>query len=505
MRRFLYLLLPLIGLTSCEDFLTREPLVETTEANFYRNEADAIAAVNAAYDALQFEATPDFHFRWMFGDVVSDDAIKGGSGPNDIPELGRLENFRGTAANALVESEWAENYRGIYRANLVLVNVPNIEMDEVKKAQILGEASFIRAYFYYYLNIMFGGVPMVTEPLAPEEYNLARSTPEEIWGLIESDLTSAIASLPTRSEYPLSDQGRITKGAAQALYVKALLWQERFAEAESVANDIITSGEYMLEPVYASIWTLQGENGPGSVFEIQYMSESNGDWGRFQEGTLTNVFQRARGQYNGYGFNIPTQDLVDAYENGDPRLDATIFMEGDIMGDRGVFSIGATGQPHPYYARKYFLNQADEASTGDTQVNGPSNDRVIRYADVLLMHAEAAAMNGNAAGALASLNAVRARARGNNANILPDVQTTNTDDLMAAIRQERRVELALEGHRFFDLVRWGIADQELDAVIDYHGDPVDETNYDPSIHSLFPIPQSQIDATNGAITQNPGY
>jgi len=143
---------------------------------------------------------------------------------------------------------------------------------------------------------------------------------------------------------------------------------------------------------YANIFTNSGENGPGSVFEIQYMNASGGNWGRnnANEGTFTNVFQRARGQFEGYGFNLPTQDFVDEFEANDPRLGHTVFQVGDEMGDRGVFTLEATGFPHLYYPKKYFLNASDEAPFGDPAPNGPSNDRVIRYADLLLFHAEAA-------------------------------------------------------------------------------------------------------------------
>ena len=303
-----------------------------------------------------------------------------------------------------------------------------------------------------------------------------------------------------KSEYTLDDLGRITKGAARGLLTKTYLWQEKWGLAEDTANDIIISGEYYLESDYANIFTTAGENGPGSVFEIQYMTESGGNWGEnnANEGSFTNVFTRARGQFNGFGFNIPTQDLVDAFflENAnaeDPRLRSTVFREGDMMGDRGVFTKDATGYPHDYYAKKYFNSQSEEASFGDPVANGGSNDRVIRYSDVLLMHAEAAAKNGNEPGARMSLELVRERARGGNPNILPEV-TSSGQALIDAIYHERRVELALEGHRFFDLVRTGRAVEELGAL-----------GYQDGIHNLFPIPSSQILVTNGSITQNPGY
>lgn len=483
-----------LGLSSCQkEFLEKSPLIGITEENFYRTDADAIAAVNAAYAALQFELSPAGHFRWFWGDIMSDDSEKGGSGDNDVNELLQLETFKGPANTDLLEAEWGANFEGIYRANVVLEKVPPIEMDEKLKSRILGEAKFIRAWFFYNLVTVFGGVPKVDHLLAASEYNMPRSSADEIWSLVEQDLTEAIPALPLRSEYPLADMGRITKGAAQALLVKTYLWRQKWQQAQSVAEEVINSSEYFLAPDYSTIFTEEGENGPESIFEIQYMNASGGNWGKnaANEGTFTNVFQRPRGQFEGFGFNIPTQDLVNDFiqgENEDPRLKSTVFREGDPMGDRGIFSKEATGGfPHDYYPKKYFNNKADEAPFGDPVPNGSSNDRVIRYADLLLMHAEAAWHNGQEEPARTSLNEVRQRVG------LAGVTATG-DALLQAIYRERRLELALEGHRFFDLVRTGRAAAELGPL-----------GFQTGVHEIFPIPASQIQATNGALTQNPGY
>lgn len=485
----------------CGDkFLDKSPLVGVTSENFYQTKEDAIAGVNAAYAALQFELTPAAHFRWFWGDVMSDDSDKGGSGDNDGFELLLLETFQGQSNNEMIESEWKASYQGIYRANVVLEKVPGIEMDETLKARILAEAKFIRAYFFYNLVTMFGDVPKADHVLAPSEFNIPRSPASEIWALITRDLTEAIPVLPLKSEYTSDDLGRITKGAARGLLTKVYLWQEEWGLAEDVANDIIISGEYFLESNYANIFTTSGQNGPGSVFEIQYMTESGGNWGEnnANEGTFVNVFQRPRGQFSGFGFNLPTQDFVDAFfledpSNEDPRLASTIFRIGDELGDRGILTTEATGFPHIYYPKKYFNSLSEEASFGDPVANGGSNDRVIRFADVLLMHAEAAAKNNNESGARTSLERVRSRARGGNPTILPEV-TSSGQALLDAIYHERRVELGLEGHRFFDLVRTGRAESVLGSM-----------GYVQGIHNLFPIPSSQILVTNGAITQNNGY
>ncbi len=491
---YLILLTFSFAIVSCEkDFLEKSPIVGTTEENFYRTEEDAIAAVNAAYASLQFQLSPAGHFRWMWGDIMSDDSEKGGSGDNDVNDLLQLETFKGPANTDLIEAEWGADYEGIYRANIVLEKVPPIEMDEELKARILGEAKFIRAWNFYNLVTMFGGVPLADHVLAPSEYNMPRATADEVWNLIEQDLTEAAAVLWVRSEYPLSDLGRITKGAAQSLLVKTYLWREKWTEAKTTAEAIINSNEYRLVADYADIFPLYGENNEESIFEIQYMNASGGNWGKnnANEGTFTNVFTRARGQFAGYGFNIPTQDFVDEFfEEGfeDPRLESTVFRVGDEMGDRGTFTIDATGGfPHLYYPKKYFNNKSEDAPFGDPNPNGGTNDRVIRYADVLLMHAEAAYHVGDEVAARSSLNLVRNRVQ------IPEIDASGTA-LLDAIYRERRLELGLEAHRFFDLVRTGRAPQVLSGL-----------GFTTGVHELFPIPQSQIQATNGSLTQNPGY
>lgn len=476
-----------------KDFLDRKPIVGNTADNFYKTEEDAIAAVNAAYATLQFELSPAGHFRWFWGDIMSDDSEKGGSGQNDVVELTRLETFQGPVNTDLLESEWNADYEGIYRANVVLEKVPAIEMDEQLKNRILAEAKVIRAWFYYNLNAMFGGVPLVDKVLAPSEYNTPRSDAATIWAFVEKDLTEAISDLPVRSAYAPGDLGRVTKGTAQALLAKVYLYQQKFAEARQQTQAVIQSGEYRLENQYGFIFTTAGENNPESVFEIQYMNASGGNWGKnaANEGTFTNVFQRARGQFAGYGFNIPTQDFVDEFfKEGfeDPRLQFTVFRVGDQMGDRGLFTLeNAGGFGYLYHPRKYFANLSEDAPLGDPNVNGGSNDRVIRYADVLLMDAEAAAKTGDEGGALTSLNLVRNRVG------IPEI-TSGGDALLQAIYRERRIELGLEGHRFFDLVRTGRAAAVLGPL-----------GFKDGINHVFPIPASEIQLSNGVLTQNNGY
>ncbi len=489
-------ILALCCLASCsDDFLQKDPVIGQVEENFYKSESDAIAAVNAAYAALQFELTPAGHFRWFWGDIMSDDSSKGGEGDNDQFLLKQLEEFQGPTNTEYLQAEWEADYEGIYRANIVLERVPPIDMNAELKARILAEARFIRAYFHYNLTTLFGNVPLVDRVLSPEEYSIAQSNSDELLDFIESDLLLAIDDLSLRSEYSSEDIGRITKGAARGLLAKTYAYRNKWQEAKGILDDLIASNQYMLESDFSFIFTEAGENCAESIFEIQYMNASGGNWGRnnANEGTFSNVFQRARGQFEGFGFNIPSQDLVDEFfdaaGNEDPRLVSTVFRVGDEMGDRGIFTKDATGnQPHDYYTKKTFNRKDEEAPFGDTAPNGGSNDRVIRYADMLLLFAEAAYHTGDEAAAIDAVNQVRARVG------LGELPGLSGASLLDRIYKERRIELAMEGHRFIDLVRTGRAADVLGPL-----------GYQEGIHNFLPIPDLEINKSNGVYQQNPGY
>lgn len=504
----LFAILTLGGCT--KDFLDRQPYIGSSASNFYQTPGDAEAAVIACYAPLQVEISDGVHFRWYFGDIVSDDADKGGSGDTDSPDLLQFAEFAGDPSSAIVLGEWKTAYKGIAYCNIALENIPSIEMDDFDKAALLGEARFLRAFWYFNLVTTFGGVPLITKPLAPSEYAQPRATSDEIWDLIISDLEQAAADLPERSAYNASETGRATRGAANALLAKTYLYlgtdwsscRQRCEEVFPAIIDIsLDDGEYFLDANYGNIFTEDGENGSGSIWEIQYANNSGGNWGAqfWSEGSYTNVWQRARGNFNGYGFNLPTQDFVDEFETWeevigldtitktDPRLGYTVFKFGDNAAGWDELSEETTGMPHPFYARKYFNPEGELAPFGDPNPNGGSNDRVIRLADVILMHAEACYHLGDFTAAIESLNMIRNRA------FVPEVsESLSGQDLLDAIYHERRVELGLEGHRFFDLVRQGRAAEELEGFV-------------PGKSELFPIPTAEITLSNGALTQNPGY
>ena len=504
--------LTVMTLAGCaKDFLDRQPYVGSSASNFYQSASDAEAAVIACYAPLQVEISDGVHFRWYFGDIVSDDADKGGSGDTDGPDLLQFAEFAGDPASTMVLGEWKTAYKGIAYCNIALDNIPPIEMDEFEKAALLGEARFLRAYWYFNLVTTFGGVPLVTTTLAPSEYAQPKAPEEDIWNLIVADLEQAAADLPVRGAYGPSETGRATRGAANALLAKTHLyrgndWSACRQRCEEVFPALISpalaDGEYFLDANYGNIFTEAGENGSGSIFEIQYSNTSGGNWGAqfWSEGSYTNVFQRARGDFSGYGFNLPTQDFFDEFETWeetigdttitkvDPRRGYTIYKLGETASDWGELNQVTTGMPHQYYARKYFNSRAErDAALGDPNPNGGSNDRVIRLADVILMHAEACYHLGDYASAVKSVNMVRNRAA------VPEIdEFTVGQALLDAIYHERRVELGLEGHRFFDLVRQGRAAEVLEGFV-------------PGKSEVFPIPTAEITLSNGVLTQNDGY
>jgi hypothetical protein len=472
-------------LAGCGSLLDKEPTGVESSTNFLKTESQAILATNAVYDAAAWRFSQEI-FEWFLGDVVSDDAEKGGESAADWAELQQLKDFRGNAANSISFGRWSELYQGVYRANVVIERVPTINMEAKLRARLVGEAKFLRAFFYFQLVKTFGGVPLVTRPLNPTEYCQARAPIQAVWAQIETDLKEASEALPEKSAYPASEMGRATKGAANALLAKAYIFQSKWAEAMASSATVIQSGEYDLQPNYADIFKRANENGIESIFEIQHVQIATSDYGDLNEGQETSIYQGSRNAtyFTGWGFNLPTQDFVDEFESNDPRLKATVIFDGDILyegtpaqqkADNGASTTG-------YAARKYLYEYqpiVPEVS------NSPANWRSIRFADVLLFHAEAANEMGNATASLESLNRVRKRAS------MPPVTVTGKEELRNAIYHERRVELGLEGHRFFDLVRQGRAD-----------DVLGKNGFVAGKHEYFPIPQLELDVCE-KIVQNP--
>ncbi|MCX6233615.1 MAG: RagB/SusD family nutrient uptake outer membrane protein [Bacteroidetes bacterium] len=490
-----YLLIPaltfLLVLPGCEKFLEKEPQGELTQESYPTTQADALLATNAAYASLR---------EWFYHsggypilDIMSDDARKG-SNPNDqLSYVGPYDNFTITPTQDGLDRWWSALYEGIKRANVVIEKVPLIQMDADLQNRYLAEARFVRGLIYFDLVRAWGGVPLVTTLTPP--LKLSRASQEEIYNLIVQDLLYAIDILPEKSEYAATDMGRATKGAAKALLAKVYLFRHDFVNAEKYALEVITSNEYGLEPVFVNANSVDGNNGIESVFEIGALQLEGTENGGDQYANTQGV----RGTPNrGWGFNRPSINLRNSFEAGDPRYKGTVINLGDTLD--GVVILGDGTTPDVTYDEQ---NNIIEIECYNRKVWVPGNNtitqwghhrRVIRYADVLLMAAEALNENNKPTEALVYLNMVRARARQGNNFILPDITVTNQTQLKDLILNERRLELAMEGHRFWDLVRTGKASAVLGPL-----------GFITGKHELLPIPQNEIDISQGTLTQNPNW
>ncbi|VBB48380.1 RagB/SusD domain-containing protein [uncultured Paludibacter sp.] len=518
MKKNIYItLMALISFTSCNDWLLEPAPGRTKLEDFFTSGGTAIQAVNAAYVPLMWEFNNTYFPEWFIGDVVSDDALKGGQSLTDMASVYDMENFKTNANNDFLLEFYRAQWQGIERCNLALENIPPLATDstmsESVKQRLLGEARFLRALYYFRLVRVFGGVPKVEKTLMlASEWKQPRATADEIYELIINDLQEANKGLWKKSAYPAEELGRVTKGAAQAMLLKANLYTHNYSEAKRWGDSIMISNEYSLCPNYADNFTLAGENGPESVFEIQYMEDPTSDYGEgngYSRGTFTVILTRSRSSKlgGGWGFNKPTQNLYNEYETGDPRRDVTIFNPSDAQIETPSQEIYLGSR---YLNRKYMIMNADGSLYPLTHPSrGPINNKVIRYADVLLMYAEACCETNNLIPAKNALEQVRSRVRGTSA-ILPafpyGTYGDNQDDLRKAIRHERRVELAMEGHRWFDLCRWGVAKQVMDA---YKATETTEAKNEMDTfvagkHELMPIPSKERDL-NPLMDQNPEY
>ena len=478
----------LVITTGCEDFLQKDPQGELTQEAFPVTASDALLATNAVYVTVRTWAYHSGGYPIL--DIMSDDAHKG-SNPNDqLPTVGPYETFTHTTTQDGLDRWWSALYEGIKRANVVIEKVPSINMNEQLRNRYIAEASFLRGLFYFDLVRAFGGVPRVTSTTPATK--TPRSTDAEIYELIISDLEFAAQHLPEKSLYGPDDAGRATKGAAKSLLARVCLFMGDYKNVEKYALEVIASDEYDLEDDFADANGKNGEHGIESVFEIGAM-EVEGAGGNQYANT-----QGVRGSPNrGWGFNRPSLDLRYSFEEGDPRLDATIIDLGETLD--GIFIIGDGTTPDVVVVNGIVTevecyNQKVWYPGTNTITQWGHNRRLIRYADVLLMAAEALNENDKPGDALPLLNEVRERARGGNGSILPDVTVTEKNALRNAILEERRHELALEGHRFWDLVRTGRA-----AIV------LGPLGFQTGKHELLPIPQNEIDISQGSLQQNPNW
>ncbi len=465
-----------LSLTACkEQFLDLSPVSAVGTTSFYKTQSDMLAALSAGYGALQ--SSGQYGQNYIYAELPSDDTRPVLSG--SVTDQDEFDKFYLRTTNPFLLTRWSDSYRGIYRTNSIIDRLAGVTMDETLKKRIGGEAQFLRALMYFNLVRSFGGVPLViteiTDPL--QGYTYGRAPVADVYVQITKDLTEAEAALPER--YTGADIGRATRGAAKALLGKELLTQRKYAEAATKLKEVIDANTFSLMPNYADLFKTANKNNRESIFEIQYKKGNLGEGSNWANQYAPENSGNAVIQFGGSGNNQVTTDLENAYEPGDIRKNISFATSyTNAQGNKVDY----------YYIRKYL---------DPPTVNNDSEDNwyVLRYADVLLMYAEALNETGQTAAALPYLNQVRKRVG------LADKVITAQADLRLAIEQERRVELAFEGHRWFDLVRTGRALPVLQAKAAAIGikTAITENNL------LFPIPQSQIDINPDKIKQNPGY
>ncbi len=477
--------------TQCSsDFLDKAPLDTINTSNYPTNAAELVTLVNGAYQPLQWPKL--YNLRMWTSDIMAGNSIVGAGGGTDGIETQDMSNFVTSTDNQGVLDIWRGPWPGILRSNIVLSVAPDLTIDEKIKNRSMGEAYFLRAHYYFILVRYFGDVPLITNPGSSDtDLFPSRVSKNLVYEQIISDLEKAAQLLPNKSEYSGSDIGRANKGAALGELAEVYLtlgnnWQK--------VVDLTTQVEglgFGLNDNYADNFNPATENSKESLFEVQY--ESNGGysfWDNENQASWTSPFMGPRGSNfvgGGFGWNQPTQEFVDSYEANDSRKDVTIFYDGAPTFDGKTYQ---TSYSTTSYNVRKFLVPLSVSSSYD---NSPLNFPILRFSTILLMKAEALNELGLTSQAEIPLNKVRNRA--GLANIATGL---SKDQFREKVLHERRIELAFEGQRWFDLVRVLNGQYGLDFL---HS--IGRTNATTK-HLLFPIPQIERDR-NPKLTQNTGY
>lgn len=481
-----FLLLATVTITvSCsEDFINEDPPYTIDSENYFNSEADYNKALIGAYEMLN--AT---YINVMLGEIASDNTVSGGESATDVIGMQQIDEMTHNSVNANLKDVWNWTSAGVQRCNYILEFKDKTDFSG--KNQIIAETRFLRAYYRFELVKFFGGIPLKGDERfeLDDEKIIPRSSIQDVYASIESDLLYAIDNLNATAP----QVGRATKGAAQALLGKVFLYQNKFAQSASVLEQIIVNNSYSLVSNYNTIFENNNENNTESVFEIQYTDAQGASFDCLQcsKGNVAVGFNGIRNYSGpffdgGYSFNLPTQASYDAYEVGDNRRDVAIL--NIVTWSAANNASYGTGYKHTgFYNRKYIARQGD-LNKGDQNLTNPNNYRAIRYADVLLMAAEAFNRSGNDTKGRDYLNLVRRRAFGDTNHDISASGAALTDFIWA----ERKLELMGEGHRFFDLVRTNKAATSI-------------TGFISGRHELFPIPLEEIQFSNGNWTQNPNY
>ena len=547
-------------LVSCsDDFTDINPVGALSDASLQNATGVDLLLVGAysMLDGIRQNHGADWHIAadnwWM--DVLADDAHKG-STDGDQADLLALELYTWDTTNPYLENNWRAIFAGINRSNSV-INLINTSEDPSLFTVEMAQARFLRGHYNFELQKKWVNVPYISdENFAASEFNQPNSGP--IWSQIEADFAYAAANLPVSRGGTYSEPGKPIRSTAFAYHGKAMLYQSKWSEALTSLENTINSGDYALASDYFSNWRSDGENGPGMVFAIQFAADGGQSFQGNRGGTLNMPIGPMTGGLC-CGFYQPTQNLANAFQtdsnglplsnwassdiandagietaepftphagNLDPRIDYTIARRGVEFNGFGTFTgkenirASFTDISGPYMTKKNFYTAGDDSNRGTggwgEQRTG-INYHIIRYADVLLMAAEAAAESGDLEKARGYVNQVRLRAKNSptadsGPNYVIDTYNSPWTDASAArtaVRHERRIELGVEGHRLFDLRRWGNMVETLNTYIQHEGRTIPpfaaRVNAVSSKHTALPIPLNAIDSSEGALTQNPGH
>lgn len=486
-------MLIMLFISGCnKDFLDRKPLTATLDD---LNQGGLEGQIYGLYGAIRNGDVAGQAFGgipWLaIHGFRADDSEKGSSAADGADWGVIYDEFQYVKDHWSSSIYWDQHYVLIGQANTALQLADSLKLTDAASTVNIAEAKFFRAFAYFDLVRTFGEVPKINFRIYnPSDAKKPKATVAEIYALIDADLNYAIANLP--QTWPAKYTGRLTNAAAKSLAAKTQLYRQNWSGALTLCQQVISSGKYALTSDYTKIFREEGENNAESIWEIQAYIGANGNdnyysWYGIAQGV------RGSGEWDlGWGWNVPTQSLVDSYAAGDARKDATILYSGQSDGYYGrtipgsVFDVPAGPLPRKYWNKKVYPEPAMQTQTANRQA-GWVNQREIRYADVLLMAAEASNETGASAQATTLVNQIRSRAG------LAAITYTSQAQMRTAIKAERRAELAMEGERFYDLVRWNDAATVLGGA-----------GYQAK-HKFYPLPQAAIDFSGGILVQNPDY
>ena len=532
---------------ACDDFLEETVNGQQTLDSYFVTEDEATSYLNGCYNALTFYGWWQIQNFWIMTDMCSDDMWMGNLSQSQ-GDYYSLAHYQGVGqSNGPLNNYWMHRYKGILSCNVAINRIPNAHFQDTQKQErFIAEAKFLRGYYYFDLVRNFGGVPIVNDFMMPEDVEgITRSSASEVWALVEQDFRDAAAVLPERSQYPSSELGRATKGAALGYLGKSLVYQEKWQEAASILKQVIDSKQYELMEDFGDVWNVDTNNNKESLFEIQTTFNET-----YALGNALSVVSANRTEVNdGWAWGLPTSDLEQAFiDEGDyERLRWTIIKTGatEIAGEddfaelvadqyaaqsnqhsdmiEGTYYISPDVHKSARVSRKLYIPYKKRPSKW-SQDFIPLDIRLLRYADILLLYAEACNELGNDSEAQWALNQVRNRVGRDNV-------TSTGNTLKQAIRTERRLELALEYNRLYDIRRWesikNPGHKVITEILGPNGsfvkrntnvltadpyeyaatkEPSDKgITFDESRDLLFPIPLYEIEHSNGSITQNPGW